>query len=82
MIRCIMSDCKRCGKCCVIYNPFTGSWEPCKYLADGNECLIYNDRIGKEIGYGFVCLHHKNWIWDIPGCTYFTGKKPIHPAYI
>jgi len=74
------SECKRCAKCCVVLNLITGSWEQCKYL-EGNHCRVYDTRLGRKLGYGFRCLEPKDWVWDIPDCAYFTGEKPIHPAY-
>ena len=80
-----MSNCKRCGKCCLVFNWDTQQWQDCKHLIrvdDGKTyCDIYDHRIGTDIGYGFVCLKPYEWFYNIPGCPYNIKGRPIHPAF-
>ena len=77
--------CKRCGICCWIYNFRHNDWYPCRYLRFSKEktftyCKIYNRRIGISTGENQLCGQRVNFLWDIPGCPYNTGK-PLHPMF-
>lgn len=77
------AECKRCGKCCVVYNG--KNWEDCQFLVrDGLKhtyCMGYTKRIGRDLGYGFVCGYRKDLHFNIPGCPYNKKGLNIHPAY-
>lgn len=79
-----MIKCKRCGKCCVVFNYNNNLWEPCKHLrgniGDKTRCTIYPDRLGTYLGSLTWCKKRFELPYDIPGCPYNTGK-PVHPAY-
>jgi len=80
-----MSRCKRCGNCCLVFNWDLKLWQDCKHLirVDDNTtyCDIYEDRIGQDIGYGFICLHPHEWFYNLPNCPYNIKGRPIHPAF-
>lgn len=74
--------CNRCGKCCVLFDG--EKWVDCKFLIrqeDGNTmCSVYETRLGRDIGFGYVCTMVEMTSFDYPECPYNTGK-PMHPAY-
>ena len=76
--------CKRCGKCCVVYNFKKELWEDCKFLGKRNDdttfCYIYRYRLGKHLGFFTICIKRKDSEYDYPNCPYNNGKD-IHPAY-
>ena len=74
-------SCNHCGKCCIIFNPNKKKWIICPYRdVETKRCRIYKTRLGRYIGYGFVCTERKNTIFDFPDCPYNTSK-PLHPAF-
>ena len=76
------SECRRCGKCCIIFNPKKQKWELCHYNEplNNHKCSIYSHRLGRYVGYGHVCVERKNTPFDYPDCPKNEGK-PLHPAY-
>lgn len=76
--------CLRCGKCCVVLND-KGVWEYCKYLrwlSSGiSYCIIYNNRIGANLGHGFICGYRDDLHYNIPDCPYNKKGLNTHPAY-
>ena len=73
--------CKKCGLCCIIEID-TRQWRYCKYLdTKTNLCTVYNDRIGKDLGYGYTCVRRKDLHFNIPGCPYNKKRYKPHPAY-
>jgi hypothetical protein len=56
---------------------------PCPYLRfrkNGKTyCLIYKDRLGKELGLGNRCTMRINTLFDYEGCPYNTNKPLVKP---
>jgi hypothetical protein len=77
-------NCRRCGKCCILFNG--EKWIECPYLFHTSRkitlCTIYSRRLGKQIGYGYVCNRRKNLKYNIPECPYNKKGLKTHPAYI
>jgi len=79
--------CKRCGKCCIIFDTNINKWIDCKYLRSitGAQkltyCEIYKTRNGKDLGFNFSCQKRSKLKFNIPGCAYNQKHLNIHPAY-
>jgi len=74
-----LTKCLKCGKCCVVFDG--KNWVDCKYLTNTKLCSIYRDRIGKKLGYGFICARRKDLHFNIPKCPYNKKKWKAHPFY-
>ena len=62
--------CQRCGTCCWLKKDGF-LFKPCKYLVKVGKryvCRIYKNRLGKNIGYGFVCIERKKDKHNYEGC--------------
>lgn len=79
-----MVECKRCGKCCIIFNKKKEKWIKCPFLYAhlNNLCIIYKARIGAHLGHKAVCGYRKDLHFNIPGCPYNKDEYKTHPAYI
>lgn len=74
--------CKKCGKCCIIYNYIKQTWVSCPYLDNKTLlCTIYKKRLGKYLGFGFTCEKRKDLKFNIPDCPYNRKGLKTHPAY-
>jgi hypothetical protein len=77
-----MTKCRKCAKCCVIFNYIKQIWIPCPYLdLKTNLCTIYKKRLGTYLGYGFTCGLRKHLPYNIPDCPYNKKRRRIHPKY-
>lgn len=77
--------CKKCGLCCII-EVKPGKWKFCKYLYKRQTkgrmtCIIYPNRLGVDLGHGYICGLRKNLKFNIPGCPYNKKTYKPHPAY-
>jgi len=77
-----MITCLRCAKCCVIYNFIKMKWIDCPYLDRKTKlCKIYKKRLGKYLGFGFVCDKRINLTYNYPDCPYNKPNLELHPHY-
>ena len=80
--------CKRCGKCCLVFNPTScnkGFFADCKWLIryqDGTtRCSIYAHRLGAKIGYEQYCQKREDVLQNWPDCPYNKIGYDTHPYY-
>ena len=77
-------ECKRCGRCCIVYDKTTDSWKDCPYLVryfDGRTfCSIYRNRYGAIVGENQICKKREQIKYSYPDCPYNCGYD-LHPAY-
>jgi len=76
--------CKRCGRCCVVFDEKNNSWKDCPYLVryfDGTTfCIIYRHRVGAIVGKNQICKKRVQIKYNYPGCPY-NSRYDLHPAY-
>jgi len=77
-----MVECKKCGKCCIVFDKKNERWIKCPFLNKDNLCIIYKVRIGAHLGHKAVCGYRKDLHYNIPGCPYNMSDYMTHPAYI
>jgi uncharacterized cysteine cluster protein YcgN (CxxCxxCC family) len=79
--------CLRCGKCCVVWFIIRNNivyYKDCRYLLktiSSTSCSIYQNRIGKSLGYGNTCYPRAQLNFNIPDCPFNRKGLPTHPVY-
>lgn len=57
----------------------------CRYLVrlpDGKtECSVYETRLGRDLGNGFVCTMVELTTKNYPDCPFNKVGQELHPAY-
>ena len=80
----LKAKCKRCGRCCVVFDFKNHLWKDCKYLRrlnnDTTFCSIYSRRLDKHLGDFQICIKRNKVEYDFPKCPYNRGYN-LHPAY-
>ncbi len=63
--------CRRCGLCCRLMYLDRNIYSEifCRFLTAEHLCLIYEQRIGRDIGLGNVCALRKDSKLKIRGCA-------------
>ena len=64
--------CNHCGGCCKV--KVEGEWIDCQFRENG-KCSVYEDRLGRAIGWGFFCRPRECGGYDVPGCPYNSGYE-------